>query len=139
MLKYPVVLTPDSNGQWLVTFPDVPEAVTAGDNEAQALTMAADALESALDFYFDDKRPVPSPSKPKRGQPSVSLSGTAAAKALLHNEMLTQGVKKSELARRMHMAPPNVERIFHAKHVTRFETLEAAFAALGKKLDISVG
>ena len=139
MLKYPITMKPDSNGQFLVTFPDVPEAATTADTKEQALTMAADALESALDFYFDDKRPVPVPSKPKRGQMAVSLSGTATAKALLHNEMLTQGVKKAELARRMHMKPPNVERIFHAKHVTKFETLEAAFAALGKNIEISVG
>jgi hypothetical protein len=32
---------------------------------------------------------------------------------------------------------PNVEWIFHAKHGTKFETLEAAFAALGKKIEIS--
>ena len=31
MLAYPVVLEPDDNGTLLVTFPDVPEAVTFGE------------------------------------------------------------------------------------------------------------
>jgi antitoxin HicB len=137
-LKYPIDLQLDTNGQYLVTFPDIPEAVTAADTKEQALVMAVDALESALDFYFDEKRLVPPPSRVKRGQAFVDLPATVAAKAMLHNEMLATGIKKAELARRMKMAAPNVERIFHAKHGTKFETLEAAFVALGKKIEISV-
>lgn len=137
-MKYPIDIKPDTNGQYLVTFPDIPEATTAADTKEEALAMAIDALESALDFYFDDKRPVPAPSKAKRGQTAVDLPATVAAKAMLHNEMLAKGVKKAELARRMKMAAPNVERIFHAKHGTKFETLEAAFSALGKKIEIRV-
>ena len=65
MLAYPVELTPD--GKFLmVTFPDIPEANSQGDSVEDALKMAADALETALDFYFDAGRPVPVPSKPKR-------------------------------------------------------------------------
>lgn len=137
-MKYPIHIERDTNGQYLVTFPDIPEAVTAADTENEVLEMAVDALESALDFYFDEKRLVPPPSRLKRSQRCVDLPATVAAKAMLHNEMLASGIKKAELARRMKMAASNVERIFHAKHGTKFETLEAAFAALGKKIEISV-
>jgi antitoxin HicB len=137
-LKYPIHIELDTNGQYFVTFPDIPEAATAADTREEALLMAADALESAIDIYFDDKRMVPPPSKVKRGQQSVYLSATVAAKAMLHNEMLAKGIKKAELARRMKIAPSNIERIFHAKHGTKFETLEAAFAALDRKIEISV-
>lgn len=137
-MKYPINIEPDTNGQYLVTFPDIPEAATAADTKEEALVMAVDALESALDLYFDDKRQVPAPSKVKRGQTAIDLPATVAAKTMLHNEMLSSGVKKAELARRMKIAPPNIERIFHAKHGTKFETLELAFAALGKKIEISV-
>ena len=137
-MKYPIDLRLDTNGQLLITFPDIPEAATAADTEEEAMAQAIDALESALDFYFDERRLVPLPSRVKRGQAFVDLPATVAAKAMLHNELLTTGVKKAELARRMKMAAPNVERIFHAKHCTKFETLEAAFAALGKKIEISV-
>lgn len=137
-MRYPIHIELDTNGQYLVTFPDIPEAATAADTEQEALIIAVDALESALDFYFDDKRLVPLPSRVKRGQLFVDLPVTVAAKAMLHNEMLASGIKKAELARRMKMAASNIERIFHAKHGTKFETLEAAFAALGKRLEVSV-
>ncbi len=137
-MKFPVKISLDDNGEYLVTFPDIPEAVTSGESKELAMGNAIDALESALDFYFDDKRLIPIPGDLKKEQPFVTLPGTVSAKALLHNEMLAKGIKKAELARRMNMAPPNIERIFQAKHGTRFETLEAAFQALGKSLEINV-
>ena len=82
------------------------------------MVMAVDALESVLDFYFGQKRLVPPPSRIKGGQSFVDLPATVVVKVMLHNEMRATGLKKVELAPRMKMAAPNVERIFHAKHVT---------------------
>ena len=61
MFDYPVILTPD-DGTVLVTFPDAPEAITFGANEEEALNHAVDALETALSFYVDDRKPLPVPS-----------------------------------------------------------------------------
>ena len=36
---------------FVVTFPDVPEAITQGEDEDEALLRAVDALETALSFY----------------------------------------------------------------------------------------
>jgi antitoxin HicB len=83
MLKYPVILIPDTNGKFLVGFPDFPEANSVGNDEADALVQAVDALEVALDMYFEDRRPIPSPSEPAPGQLTVSLPALATAKALL--------------------------------------------------------
>ncbi len=66
MPRYPVVLEPDRNNTTLVTFPDVPEAVTFGNDEADALSRAAGALESALMFYIADRRPTPLPSRVRK-------------------------------------------------------------------------
>ncbi|MGA3136708.1 MAG: type II toxin-antitoxin system HicB family antitoxin [Terracidiphilus sp.] len=52
---------------FLVTFPDIPEADTQGENLEDAMQAAQDAPQTALDFYFNAVRPVPAPSKPKRG------------------------------------------------------------------------
>ena len=80
-MKFPVVLTPDEEaGGFVVTFPDIPEAITQGETLDEALEMAQDALETALEFYFDDKRAVPMPSRPKRGQHAVVLPPSLAAK-----------------------------------------------------------
>ncbi len=137
-MRYPFTLIPDEQGGFVVDYPDFPFVHSAGDTEEEAMREALDGIESGIAFFFDERRPVPLPSKPKKGQRTLTLPAVTAAKVLLHNEMLAQGVKKAELARRLDVAAPNVERIFRVRHKTRFETLEAALACLGKRLDISL-
>jgi antitoxin HicB len=134
-MLYPIGIFREDAGYW-ATCPDIPEMKTAGDTQEELLRNAVDALETALDFYFEDRRAVPLPSRPGRGQQTVALPALVVAKVLLHNEMLRQGVKKADLARRLNIAPPNVERIFRVKHKTRIETVEAALASLGKQIDL---
>ena len=59
MLRYPVKLSRDTNDTILVEFPDVPEAHTFGEDEDEALMQAADALETVLSIYIDDRRDIP--------------------------------------------------------------------------------
>lgn len=133
MQGYPVRLRKD--GKYiLVTFPDIPEAITQGDNREHALEMAKEALESAIDFYFEDKRAVPMPSRPKRGQPVVDLPASVAAKVLLLNEMLRQKVRPAELARRLGTTPQEVNRLTNLRHATKIDRVDAAMRALGKRL-----
>lgn len=133
MRGFPVRLRKD--GKYiLVTFPDIPEAITQGNNRAHALEMAKQALESAIDIYLEDRRPVPAPSKPKRGQPVVELSPSLAAKVLLLNEMLRQKVRPAELARRLGTTPQEVNRLTNIRHATKIDRVDAALRALGKRL-----
>jgi len=133
MHAYPVNLRRD--GKFiLVTFPDIPEAITQGDNREHALEMAKEALESAMEFYFEDRRRVPGPSKPKRGQPVVELSPSISAKVHLLNEMLRQKVKPAELARRLGTTPQEVNRLTNLRHATKIDRVDAALRALGKRL-----
>lgn len=133
MQGYPVKLRKDGKF-FLVTFPDIPEAITQGDNREHALEMAKEALESAIDFYFEDKRAVPMPSRPKRGQPLVDLPASVAAKVLLLNEMLRQKVRPAELARRLGTTPQEVNRLTNLRHATKIDRVDAAMRALGKRL-----
>jgi antitoxin HicB len=66
--EYPVSLEKAAEGGYVVTFPDVPEAITQGEDAAEALVRARDALETALEFYTDKGEKLPVPSKAKRGQ-----------------------------------------------------------------------
>lgn len=133
MQGYPVKLRRDGRF-FLVTFPDIPEAITQGDNREHALEMAKEALESAIDFYFEDKRAVPMPSRPKRGQHTVDLPASVAAKVLLLNEMLRQKVRPAELARRLGTTPQEVNRLTNLRHATKIDRVDAAMRALGKRL-----
>jgi len=137
MFMYPVTLTPD-NGGFVVTFTDIPEAITQGETEDEALAAAKDALESAIDFYLEDKRAVPKPSKARRGQRVIELAASLSAKVLLLNEMIAQNVRPAELARRLHTTPQEVNRLTNVRHTTRIDGIAAALRALGKQLEMRV-
>lgn len=132
---YPAVIKRDGDG-WLVTFPDMPEALTAGTTHEDAVAMAKDALVTALDFYFDEKREIPEPSRLKRGQVAIELPASVAAKVLLLNEMVRQKVRPSELARRLGTTAQEVNRLTQLSHVTKIDGINSALNALGKRLDI---
>jgi antitoxin HicB len=138
-MKFPVVLTPDEDaGGFVVTFPDLPEAITQGETEEEAMRMAQEALPAALEFYFEDKRAVPKPSRQKRGQKAITLPASLAAKVLLLNEMVTQNVRAAELARRLNTTPQEVNRLTDLRHTTRIDSIDVALRALGKGLEMRV-
>ena len=138
-MKFPVTLTPDeSDGGFVVTFRDIPEAITQGETVEDALFMAKDALETAMEFYFEDKRCIPAPSKPKRGQHTVELPASLSAKVWLLNEMVAQNMRPAELARRLNTTPQQVNRLTNLRHTTRIDAIAAALHAMGRQLEISV-
>jgi antitoxin HicB len=138
-MKFPVTLTPDeADGGFVVTFHDIPEAITQGETVEEALAMAHEALETAMEFYFEDNRAVPAPSKPKRGQHVVELQVSLSAKVLLLNEMVKQNIRPAELARRLNTTPQEVNRLTNLRHITRIDGIAAALHALGKHLDLRV-
>lgn len=136
-MRYPATFIPDEIG-FVVTFRDIPEAITQGDTEAEALDMAQDVLISSMDFYFEDNRSVPPPSAPQQGERLIPLPMSVASKVLLLNEMLAQDVGPSELARRMNSLPQYVNRIMDLRHATKIDTIEQAMAALGKRLELRI-
>jgi len=134
MRCYPVTMTPDDNGTLLVRFPDVPEAITYGDDEASALAHAVDALETALSLYISARRPIPAASVPKRGHQSVTLPALSEAKVGLYEAMREAHVGKAALARKLRCHLPQIDRLLDLQHASRLDQLEAAVRALGKRL-----
>lgn len=137
-LNYPVTMEPDTNGTVLVSFPDVPEAHTFGADEDEALLRAVDALETALSFYTDAGRDLPKAGKAKRGQLAVRPSALACIKLSIYQTMRDEGVKKSELARRLGWHMPQVDRLLDLNHASRLDQAEAALNSLGHTLEVSV-
>lgn len=137
MLRYPVTLKRDTNSTILVSFPDVPEAHTFGDDESEALLRAVDALETALSLYVDDRRDIPPPSAPRRGK-FVTLPALTEAKLALYTAMRAAGVGKAEMARRLNCHLPQVDRLLDLMHASRLDQIEAAFRAIGKQLSIEI-
>ena len=137
MFCYPVTFTPDDNGTILVTFPDIPEAVTFGDDEDDALLRAVDALESMLAAKMVDREDIPTPSSTD-DSPYVRLSALTTAKVLLYQAMKQQNIRKAELARKLGWHAPQADRLLDLNHASRLDQIERALAVLGKHLDVSV-
>jgi antitoxin HicB len=137
-MKYPATFTPAEEGGFVITFRDIPEAISQGDDEAEALDMAADVLLTVMDFYFEDRRPVPMPSAPQEGERMIPLPLSAASKVLLLNEMLIQDVGPSELARRLGTSKQEANRLTDLKHATKIDRIADAMTALGRELDLVV-
>ena len=137
MFNYPATLTKDG-GTFLVTFRDVPEAITFGTDKKEALLNAVDALEAGLSFYVDSRKPLPLPSKTKRGEITVSPTALECAKLGVYQAMTEQGIKKSELARRLGWHMPQVDRLFDLRHASKLEQIEAAALVLGRHIEVRV-
>lgn len=137
MFDYPVILEEQPEGGFVVTFPDVPEAITQGEDPEEALLYAIDALESALSFYVDARKPLPLPSAPA-GRPTVRPSALECAKLGVYQAMTEQDIRKSELARRLGWHMPQVDRLFDLRHASRMDQIEAAAHALGRQVDVRV-
>ena len=134
-MRYPVTITPD-DGQFSVTFPDVPEAVTFGETRDEALERAPDALLTIFDAFMKDRRDLPAPSETTGD--AIELPALESAKIELYRAMRVGNVGKAELARRLDWHLPQVDRVLRVKHGSQLDQMEAAFAALGKKLVLTV-
>jgi antitoxin HicB len=138
MLAYPAKFAPAEEGGFVVTFRDIPEAITQGESVENAQARATDALITALDFYFEDRREVPAPSRARRGERLIGLPASVSAKVLLLNEMVRQRVRPIDLARRMKVTPQEVTRLTDVRHRTRIDSIEQALRVLGKHLTVGV-
>lgn len=96
-LVYPATLTPDeTDGGFVVTFPDVPEAITQGDDLAGALAQASDALEEAIAGRIRRGDPIPEPSATGTGQLVIPVSALTAAKAALYLALREAGIEAAQ-------------------------------------------
>jgi len=134
---YPFVMEPQPEGGFTVTFPDVPEAITDGDTAEEARERAEDALVTALSFYTDDAKPLPTPSA-ARGRPVAMVPPLVAAKLALHSAMLAAGISNVELGRQLGLDEKAVRRLRDPLHRSHIGQIEAALRLLGKRLEVRV-
>jgi len=138
MLSYPIVVSRDEDGAILVTAPDLPEVTTFGSTEEETEARAADSIATALQGRITDRVPLPRPSRPVSGQAVVNLPALIWAKLELYRALIETGTRKSELARRLGVHPPQVDRLFDLDHASRLDQIERAAQATGRELHIEV-
>ena len=138
-MEYPALFEPAEEGGFVVTFPDFGWGVTQGDTEEEAMEMAIDALVTMIEVQIRGGENLPEPTKPRgRKYRFVRLPALAGMKAELYIAFRRSGMKKAELARRLGIPKTTVDRLFDFRNRTRLDQMEAAFAALDKRLKIEV-
>ena len=133
---YPARLRPDSTGELIVSFRDLPECLTSGASEAEALAEAADALEEAIAGRIDDAEPIPVPSARRSGEHHVAVPAGTAAKAALALALRESRLSRVTLAQRLGVDEKAVRRMLDPRHRTAVHRIEAALRMLGQDLVI---
>jgi antitoxin HicB len=140
MEHYQALFEPDLEaGGYVVTLPDFGYGVTQGETDQEAMEMAQDLLMLTIGDYIRKGKPLPAPSR-RRGAKfrPVPLSALQSAKVELYTTFLNSGLQKAEFARRIGIPKTHIERLLSLRHRSRLDQIEAAFVALGKRLEIEV-
>jgi antitoxin HicB len=135
-MLYPILLdkTPEYDGDTRVgiQFVDFPEGISFAENEEEVQVWARDCLETVIEMYLEDKKPLPFPSK--NGDAFVTLPILKAAKVKLILTMQKQNIRRVDLCRRLQTHTTQVERILDIKHSSKIEWVEKALNVLGEHL-----
>jgi antitoxin HicB len=139
-MEYPATLEQDEDGRFIVSFRDVPEALTSGETLGEALTEAVDCLVVALGGYVDGRRPrpIPRPSRSHRGEHAIAVPPLIAAKLALHDAIRDAGFIPTALAERLGVSEPAARRLLDLGHRSRIEDVQSALANLGKRIEVTV-
>ena len=133
-MDFPITLDANPGGELTVMFPDLPEAITEGRDESEALEMAAECLAFAITLRLKERKPIPVPSAPEAGQRTVALPARLAAKAAVWQLMTDQGLSMADLAARLGWQHLQVRRVLEPGYQTKVDTLDQVFRALGRRL-----
>ncbi|XAV88434.1 MAG: type II toxin-antitoxin system HicB family antitoxin [Candidatus Symbiodolus clandestinus] len=138
MFNYPVKLQRDTQGAYLVTCRDLPDTVSGGNTQEQALEKVVSSLVKTVADYIEHRRPVPLASIPEKNEHVITLPILVVAKTALWNAMVETGTRKTDLARLLGVHLPQVDRLLNVKHSSKIESIESALQRLGRKLRLQV-
>ena len=133
---YPCNLIPDPEERegFIVTFPDVPEAITGARTRAESLFLAEDALVAILAVYVQEKREIPTPSPVAVGQELVAVPPVTAAKLALYKAMCKQGITKDALANRLGLSESAIRKLIDPDCYSHINQIMRALKTVGRNL-----
>jgi antitoxin HicB len=97
-----------------------------------------DAITLVLQWHIDNRLPIPLASEKKRGEYWVNLPALDAAKIGLYEAMQVLRVRKSDLARKLGVHAPQVDRLLDLTHKSKLDQVEDALTVLGYRVNLCV-
>lgn len=136
---YPAHFELASEGGYVITFTDFPEAITQAEDLEDAYWQAADCLEEAIAGRITLNKNIPTASSiNSKDLHPVACPTQIAAKAALYVAMRNAGLNKVQLAERLHCNEKEVRRMLDPKHPTKIQRIETALHILGKHVVLSI-
>ena len=136
-IRYAAVLAPQPEGGFTVTFPDIPEAITEGDDRDAALFNAAEVLTLCLEQRMEDGEAIPVATKVKGGE-WIEPAASVQAALLMRQEREAQGKSLADMARALDTSWPAAQRLEQPGNNPTLKQLERAAAALGRRLVVGL-
>jgi antitoxin HicB len=141
---YSALLEPEPEGGFTVTFPEIGFRATYGATWDEALRQAEDMLEETVLGLIAHSEEVPEPAPQNDAaagdatrRAPIALPALTAAKLELYRAMRQAGLDEAQLAQRLGWPPKKIAHILDGYHAVRLEQLEAALAALGRRLVVT--
>ena len=133
---YPARLTKE-RGTVIVSFRDLPEALTEGKDRAGALAAAVDCLDVALLFRLKEGASIPEASRARAGEVAVPTSPSVAAKLAFVQAFAAARITRTALAGRLGLRETEIRRMLDPDHGTKLDRLDAGMRALGRRLVVT--
>ncbi len=137
-LAYPAALTLQNDGSYVVSFPDIPEALTDGETKKEALAEAVDCLIAALGGYINDHRDIPRPSQPGPAQAMLIIPPLPSAKLSLYQALQESGITRVALGKRLGVSEGSVRRLLDLDHRSHIGQVDAALSLLEKQIVVEI-
>jgi antitoxin HicB len=138
VIAYRARFTPADEGGLVIDFPDL-GGYSQGDDEEDARSMALDLLRTILQDRMRRDEPIP-PARKYRGPHyrDIALPIAESAKVELYSAMLAKNLSKGSLARQLRLAKREIEQLFALSHPTSMDRIEAAYATLNLRLELTI-
>jgi len=138
MLRFMARVEEEAGHGFVASFPDLPEAMAAGESRDMALNAARSVLEAALLYRARDNEPLPAAAATGPELVPVDVSAMVLAKIGFILAFHQSGMTRVELGRRIGKSEGEVRRLLDPWHGSKLAALDTALRAMGKAYAITV-
>lgn len=136
IISYPAKIVLDEDQRYLITFPDLDEAITEGETLDEALFNASEVLTLTLEGRVDEKIPIPQASKLK-GKNMYQIFPSARVQSALLLRKAQASRTKASIAHALNTSWASIDRLEDLHHWPSLKMLERAAAVMGQQVVIS--